>query len=456
MQMGETSVLAGSATNEDEEYVLTKIVQVITHKGKELKRSVRGRKQYVNLDAAVDPNKPHPEYGQYIELKARVIALSTKQSVSPAGQTVYWSVVPDSANRAGVVGNSKFGFDSTGGPNTKSVTTDAKGWTPAVKFYFSQYGGDRFEIFASLSQSCGSQDPKAGPFVVMRKLFYELDRMKRPRRGKYSGSTDAMATELERSFVALKRVGKDNAPAHQRIVNNLEVDPWTAALRTGQGAPRYFHLVLLDTIAVDRTPQVRVFKLKGTSKIVLPSKDNLLDVRDWFNDASYTQPATGKSGTLSAADFTLTEKGEPLKSNDAFVITLHSAALGLNMKDEVELTLDFNTWVELSGIQSGPATVVGIRWRERVFDAVERRNSTLNTMVHEPGHSMGLASTTFPDGSACNTTYYKDGHHCHHNADTCVMWETNSQHTRLCARCSDCLRGRNLESLPISGGDPFT
>lgn len=154
---------------------LVEFVEVITQGGDEKTQSVKGRKQYINLDDKVNPNDPPSEYGRFIRFKARVEWVSGDKSKSLAGQTVYWYSKADGANRAGLTNSVKEGFGSAGGAARTTSSTDDKGWTSIIKFYLSRYGGDKFDIYAT-DDSAYKGGLKAGSYEVWRKFWYQVTR----------------------------------------------------------------------------------------------------------------------------------------------------------------------------------------------------------------------------------------------------------------------------------------
>jgi len=131
----------------------------------------------------------------------------------------------------------------------------------------------------------------------------------------------------------------------------------------------------------------------------------------------------------------------------------------IDPKYPVELELTFTKWLALSGEQfrTGPATIVAVRDKERYYrkSPGDISNAVLNTMLHEPGHAMGLAPSTLPDGKANSNQYSKQGSHCKALSNGCIMYEANSTSITFCPDCTDGLRGRNLKALPVRGTDPY-
>jgi hypothetical protein len=356
-----------------------------------------------------------------------------------------------------LTGTLRAGFvtEGSGTPHTPS-STDASGWTGIVSFFPSRYGGDSFEVFAT-DNAGYTGGISAGTYTVWRRLFYELDCMSRPSGGgTYSNRADTggMEADFRNHDVELVSTGADDSPAHERLVSDTGADAWATNVRDGTGAPRYFHLVLIDTIAWDPAPLTESFNMpSGRNRITLPASRYLLNSADWFVRASYRQGAN--HGAVTRARFTLTETGDPSTGDDSFVLRVNLTGLPIDRTRPVRIRLTFTNWTEGSGLQTptGPATIIGMRWRERAHrnSAGDLGNSTLNTMMHEPGHAMGLAPQALPDGTANGDHYDQAGCHCHALANGCVMFEANSTSVTFCDHCADGLKARDLSSLPRSG-----
>jgi len=136
-------------------------------------------KQYINIDKDVDgASKRHPEYGDYIELRARVKWVSGDKGLT--GGKVYWKFKLEAGDgRPPSKPAETVGF---WGLAEWVSSTDRDGWTEAVQFYFtkhvdSSYAGDKFTIFlrqmriaqASRRVRCCKQDPiRCGGSLGMR------------------------------------------------------------------------------------------------------------------------------------------------------------------------------------------------------------------------------------------------------------------------------------------------
>jgi hypothetical protein len=217
--------------------------------------------------------------------------------------------------------------------------------------------------------------------------------------------------------------------------------------------------VIIDTIAWDPANVTQTYNLGATCNnvIILSASRYLLDSTDWFVSADYAQG--NNTGSMSASDFALSEGGSPLTNDDKFVITVDFSNYQVDPKQPIAVKLTFKNWVAGSGLQvkTGPATIVAVRGKERRHRASpgDIANAVLNTMLHEPGHAMGLAPSTLPDGKANANHYLKAGSHCKALNNGCVMYEANSTSVTFCPDCTDGLRGRNLKKLPVRGTDPY-
>jgi len=144
-------------------------------------------KQYINLKQDIEGKpKRHPEYGRKVLFKARIkqtkgekklddisVKLSYKKTDGPN------KTLANIWDESKLTGSQKQGFGSAGGSETQVVKTDAKGWTSAVSFYLSEYGGDKFEIKAELDPATpGASSAKtvktAANYIVWRKFWYQL------------------------------------------------------------------------------------------------------------------------------------------------------------------------------------------------------------------------------------------------------------------------------------------
>jgi len=139
-------------------------------------------KQFVNVGKNVrGAAKRQPEHGRYVELRARIEWTSGDKTKSLAGKSVYWSytMTKHSGGKrpANLNGGQNPGFNAANGVKTVTNTTDDQGWTPVVKFYLSQFGGDKFTVSAQADEaeqgSASGTKLTTGQYVVWRKFWYQ-------------------------------------------------------------------------------------------------------------------------------------------------------------------------------------------------------------------------------------------------------------------------------------------
>ncbi len=152
-------------------------------------------KQYINMSKDIEgAGKRHPEYSRQIRFKAKIKQTNNKSDklkdvlvkfsfkrtdgpnrTNPGGTDPdVWKVAQET-----VTGDLAEGFSRANGDKTITVKTDNKGWTEAVLFFVSAYGGDQFEINASLAPGTpGGVKAKTlatkAKYVVWRKFWYQL------------------------------------------------------------------------------------------------------------------------------------------------------------------------------------------------------------------------------------------------------------------------------------------
>jgi len=231
-------------------------------------------RQYINLNNDIDENKVHPEYGRTLRFKAKVRLEHEKYKDIPLkDKNVYWGFeykyedrpkdtneikgsyksksnqttnvtlnVPKTLGDSekekfdGLVGPVAFDEDSSGSDDKKDaeskkknckqwfgpVKTDKSGWTKdAVKFIFSQYGGDQFKIFAKADVDDSGKpggDPKETEFyTVWRKFWYQPSH--------YSGFTSLPdLSQAQSAYKAVKAVMSKSSLLEKKSYtkNNLD------------------------------------------------------------------------------------------------------------------------------------------------------------------------------------------------------------------------------------------
>lgn len=219
----------------------------------------KARKQYINVADAIDPGTPHPEYGRVIRLKAKIKRLAGSDPLD--GRTVYWQIDPGKKNHQGLPASMQAGFAGPGLALSTTTTTDSEGWTSVVEVHLSKFGGDTFVVRAAIEPFVEGEDPPAdhqytGKYTVWRKVFYEMDCMKRSSTGEdtfaYMVDMDAVKSAMKNLHVELEKVGEDDQPDHVEALYDGPIQgvrAWASQVRqwTTLNGP-YIHIAAVNVV----------------------------------------------------------------------------------------------------------------------------------------------------------------------------------------------------------------
>ncbi|MHC5060817.1 MAG: hypothetical protein ACYTFK_07015 [Planctomycetota bacterium] len=137
-------------------------------------------RQYINLKKDLHgADKSNPEFDRYIELRARVEWKDSSKKDSLSGKKVYFKATETKQNtrpQLFKVDKEKPGFGGNNNTMTTEATTNADGWTDPVKFYLSQFGGDKYKISAQADEDGKGKkgtEIKTGEYEVWRRFWYQ-------------------------------------------------------------------------------------------------------------------------------------------------------------------------------------------------------------------------------------------------------------------------------------------
>jgi hypothetical protein len=398
--------------------VVDELVEVFRHAGVEKTQKPTARKQYVNLDEETDPGAPHPEYGRCIGLKVRVKWKKGDASRSLAGKVVYWTAKAISKWSTKELAPSETeGFGSPGsGDYLWASLTDAAGWTPVVKFYLSQYGGDEFEISAS---SClGEKGPKAGPFTVWRRLYYDVAEMKSADGKDKFRFPESAHGRLKAAYADVYIEFEDTGERHLgEYRENFETDPDAMAwARENCGAarvPQKVHFCVVDRGCLRDSAQQQfvedvAYGQQFTSQRKIFPHD--FSGTRWLIKLEYRSEGVYRPldvepkllGTRGRRKFTIDFSGTPVTPTPTAQVLIRLTYL------EAEPSLGF--------ADDDTLHIMICKGTEYEYSGSDTDREVAGTAIHETGHALGLVSKKM------KWRFRSKEHEGHCRFDTCVMW----------------------------------
>ncbi len=418
---------------------VVELAEVVTHQGTDQSRGVNSRRQYINLDGTVDAANPHPEYGRFIQLKARVEWVSGDKSKSLIGQTVYWYSTSGAGNKSGLAGTAQEGFGSAGGGiKATSSVESGDGWTSVMQFYLSQYGGDEFYVSAT-------EDPaykgglKAGAYVVWRKLWFEVDTMKKRGGGSLNMDDSRLPDIYKPCFIELEKEGDDNQPDNQWNLQTSELHALGNDYFGAQQSPFQSHEVAVDHQADKKDGDLTinmtasVFTTGATDSYYVYGGMNT-----WLKTAQYDDGSGWK--TLDKSKVSLIGADKVYKN---IQVDFSAWPVTPTAAKPVAVKLEFFKSDEWSGDGSEtPHAMVAMGYWYDTETPAEAKKRTVGTMAHELGHLLGMVPVT--SGTHVDTG---TGHHC--TDGNCVMYSTNTatRGNNFCNVCLELLKKADLTSF---------
>lgn len=403
-------------------FVIAEFVQVFQYKGSETLMSPVGGRQYINLDENTDSTKAHPEYGRVVQFKVRVQCL--EGSASPAGQAVYLTSIPGGKNRAGLAAADREGLGSAGGSATTSATTDANGWTPAIRFYLSTYGGDEFVIAASLAPASTSSDLRSGTYVVWRRIFYDVLEMKRQDgKGKYELSPAIEAkvkAGFEDVFLELHDLGNRALGDYHDNFDEVEkAFKWADGYCTSGGVPLKLHICVVDRVvpwagpygAKQRSREEDADAVVFTSTARIPAYD--YSGHTWLVRKEYLDGTTWKA---LPAQVSL----DGTRGDRKFIVDFRGTSLAPSPTTKIKVRITYMLAGSYGG-WGGANSLHLVLCRGTYEDMMSKSDADKQIAVaslHEPGHAMGLVSS--------GAVWHDNAHSAHCKYAGCTMWYESS------------------------------
>ncbi len=388
-------------------------------------------RQYINLDKdwPEGKEKRHPEYGRYIELRVRV-AWVTQRKDSLSGKKVYWTFTHTAVDGRprDLKDSEKEGFNSAGGHTAKVSTTDQWGWTPIMKFYLSQYGGDKFSVTVQADEE--DQGKPSGKkhstktYQVWQRMWYqitEMDQKTGPGRLKMpSGVMTGVRKSFADVFIEMNDSGefrtggsgrnfKENFPARE------DGFKWADKFCTRKCTPWKMHLVVVNHSADKMHQEITIANISSRNAFQIPSisfRPYDFDGTNWIVRAQYRY------------HFGIDWKDFP-PNHVTLAGTKPYNHIRVDFKtDTIRPTRNMPATVRIEYLKAKTAlgwggTCLHLLICRAEFDEHFQPGQIPGTMtevcVHEPGHSFGLVYD-----QPWKTRNRAQSAHCRFN--NCVMW----------------------------------
>ena len=411
----------------EDQIKLVELVEVVPYQGFnawQIIQRAEGRKQYINLDSQMIPNEAHPEYGRCIYLKARIEWAAGDPARPLNGKSVMFYPVADPANLS-CRGNQRGGFGAEDGAGNDIVQTDAEGWTEVVCFYFSINGGDKFELCVT----CETNELKTGAYTVWRKLWYEIDTMKKRGGGRLDMDHAQLPPLLEPCFIELVAEGTDNEPDNIWNLQTTELHDFANKCYGAGMSPYQCHEAAVDHQA-DKIEQPAPVIFEMTAPVYIDGTAREFWVYDgatgWNQKAEYRDGNEWKALDKSKVSLV---GSDPVEKQ--MKIDLSSFTITPTPANPLKVRLKYLLADEFTGDGSNkPHALIAMGYWLDTHTEAEDKKRSVGTMVHELGHLLGMVPST-------SSTYLHTptGSHC--SDANCVMYATNTS-TRGRAFCGIC------------------
>ena len=388
-------------------------------------------KQYVNLPKNIDGrNKRHPEYGRYVELRARV-EWDDRSKDGLQGKRVIWRHTHFTAtDRPNLRKNAKEGFGGSGGLGQLETTTGKDGWTRVVKFYLSSYGGDEFSVSAELVDNNGQRigtGLSTSKYQVWRRMWYAITEMTKPkdRRANKADRTynipDNILRRVQRSFedvyLELTDSGeKRRGDFQENLATVNEFEGWADRYCTNKRTPWKIHYVVVN--CMDTLMEKKIIRPGISTPVHTVQNCSFMPYRfnntNWLISAQYRRMGTTVWRDFPRGAARLVDLGDGW-----YTIRVGFSRTTLTPAHNrlAEIKIKYRERDSSLG-KGGPCLHCFIcrgAHDELITDPTTHDRAMRITCVHEPGHVFDLVYT-----QAWKTANADQDDHCKH--DSCVMW----------------------------------
>jgi hypothetical protein len=369
-------------------------------------------KQYVNL-----PEDVALKYGPDALLKGHI-------EPRIPGVSVSFTVVPNAANEAST---------STATLSGGSATTDDMG-EATIKISLPQHGGLKYKVGGKTDSMAKAVD--SGEITVWRKLWFEVDTMKKRGGGTLDMDHDKLPAIYEPCFIEIEKQGTDNLPDNIWNLQTADLHGSANDYFGAEKSPYQSHEMGIDHQADKQDGDLTIAM---TATVFTNGSADSYYVYDggdtWLKTAQYDDGSGWKD--LDKSKVTLDGASAVYKN---IKVDLSAGPVTPTAAKPVPIKLEFIKSKEWSGDGSyTPHAMVAMGYWYDTETVAEAKKRTLGTMAHELGHLLGMVPTSSSTHIDTGT-----GHHCTDTA--CVMYSTNTttRGNSFCSVCSDILRKADL------------
>lgn len=385
--------------------------------------------QFVNLPKDLDgAGKLHPEYGRYVELRARIEWEDDSCHDDLTGHYVFWEYkhYDEDGRPADLRDGEKEGFLKAGGAKVYSSTTDKEGWTRPVKFYLSSYGGDRFRIKAAIDPE-GNNKPtqslKTDCYQVYRRMWYAITQMKTANGKGLFAVPDRALQRIRKAFDWVFLEFKDSGERKKgKYVENFPsdeaVEKWATKYCTRKYTPWKVHFAVVNHATRKVEKLGELLTINANPFVWRPDfVPYTYGKTNWLVRTRYRPPQ--RSWMKLASTMTLNVNDNDKKNVRVTVTFPGTAFTRWAGKAQIQFKyLEAENAMGWGGNDLHMVICRGTHDDSYRNDARELERQMTDTCVHETGHGFDLVT------QAWKTTNALRGAHCKER--TCVMWYTGS------------------------------